>query len=83
MLLSKIQNSIAFSTTRDILSTKFLEIFQVIEFHEFIAEELSQTVHQAVKKKCFNSDKIIDKISMFHNELVKSEYSKKSSMEYN
>ena len=28
LLLSKIQNSGAFSTTRDILSTKFLEIFQ-------------------------------------------------------
>ena len=50
-MLSKIINSGAFTNKRDRLSTKFLETFQVIEFHEFRAEELSQTSFQAAKRK--------------------------------
>ena len=81
-MLSKIQNSGAFSTTRDKLSTKFLKTFQFIEFSEFTAEELSQTAFQAAKNKSLNNDKIIDKMSMFHNELIKSEYSKQNPQYY-
>ena len=72
----------AFSTTRDRLSTKFLETFQVVEFPEFTAEELSKIAHKAAKKKSYKNDKVIDQISEFHNEWVKSEFSKKSPQCY-
>jgi len=72
----------AFSTTRDRLSTKFLETFQVVEFPEFTAEELSKIAHKASKKQNYENGKIIDQISEFHNEWVKSEYSKKSPQCY-
>ena len=67
----------AFSTTRDRLSTKFLETFQVVEFPEFTAKELSDIAHQAAQKKNYKNEKIIEQISNFHNEWVKSEFSKK------
>lgn len=68
----------AFSTTRDRLSTKFLETFQVMEFPEFTSKELSEIAHQAAKKQNYKNEKIIEQISKFHNEWVKSEFSKKS-----
>jgi midasin (ATPase involved in ribosome maturation) len=67
----------AFSTTRDRLSTKFLETFQVVEFPEFTAKELRDIAHQAAQKKNYKNEKIIEQISNFHNEWVKSEFSKK------
>ena len=68
----------AFSKTREKLSVKFLETFQIIEFPEFSAEELSKIAHDAAKKQNYLNEKIIDQISDFHNEWVKSENSKKS-----
>ena len=72
----------AFSSTRDRLSTKFLETFQVVEFGTFSATELSKIAHQAAKKQNYENDKIIKQISMFHNEWILSEYSKKSPQCY-
>ena len=72
----------AFSATRDRLSTKFMETFQVVEFPEFSAEELSEIAHQMAKKQKYDEEKIIDQISEFHNEWVKSEYSKRSPQCY-
>ena len=72
----------AFSATRDRLSSKFLETFQVVEFPEFSASELSEIAHQVAKKQKYYNEKVIDQISRFHNEWVKSEFSKMSPQCY-
>lgn len=72
----------SFATTRDRLSSKFLETFQVVEFGAFSAEVLSIIAHKAAKRLEYTNDKIIDQISKFHNEWVKSEHSKKSPQCY-
>ena len=72
----------AFSKTRDRLSAKFLETFQVIEFPELSSEELSQIAKRAAKKQKYENDKIIDQLSKFHNEWVKSDFSKRSPQCY-
>ena len=72
----------AFSKTRDRLSSKFLETFQVIEFPELSAEELSQIAQRAAKKQNYENDKIIDQLSKFHNQWVKSDFSKRSPQCY-
>ena len=71
----------AFSATRDRLSTKFMETFQVVEFPEFSAEELSKIAHQMAKKQKYEEEKIIEQISKFHNEWVKCEDSKREKIQ--
>ena len=68
----------AFSSTRDRLSNKFFEIFQVIEFPFFSSKELNIIAYQSAKKQKYENEKIINQICLFHREWVKSEYSKKS-----
>ena len=53
-----------------------------MEFPKFSAKELSQIARQAAKKQKYKDEKIIEKISKFHNECVKSEISKKSPQYY-
>ena len=80
----------SFIYTRDRLSNKFLETFQVIEFPEFSPEELSEIARgTAIKFKYIKEDekdtkksKIIKQIGQFHNEWVKSNYSKESPQCY-
>ena len=76
----------AFIFTRDRLSNKFLETFQVIEFPKFSAEELKEIALKEAKKlkylkngeKNIKKEKIIFQLSEFHNEWVESPLSKES-----
>ena len=76
----------AFIFTRDRLSNKFLETFQVIEFPKFSAEELKEIALKEAKKlkylkngeKNTKKEKIIFQLSEFHNEWVESPLSKES-----
>ena len=80
----------SFVFTRDRLSNKFLETFQVIEFPEFSPEELSEIARgNAIKFKYIKEDEkdtkksnIIKQIGQFHNEWVKSNLSKESPQCY-
>ena len=80
----------AFALTRDRLSNKFLETFQVIEFPSFSEEELKTIALEAAKKLKYlkegeeNTKKkeIIKQIGIFHNEWVKSPLSKESPQCY-
>ena len=80
----------SFVFTRDRLSNKFLETFQVIEFPEFGPEELSEIARgEAIKFKYIKEDErgskksdIIKQIGQFHNEWVKSNLSKESPQCY-
>ena len=68
----------AFASTRDRLSNKFLETFQVIEFKNFSGKELMEIALKAAKKmkyikpdeKNIRKETIIKKLGEFHNEWV-------------
>ena len=80
----------SFSFTRDRLSNKFLETFQVIEFPPFSDTELVEIAQKAAIKmkymleneKGTKKAKIIEQLGNFHNEWVNSELSKKSPQCY-
>ena len=80
----------AFALTRDRLSNKFLETFQVLEFQPFSEKELKGIALEAaiklkyIKKGEENTKKyeIINQVGTFHNEWVKSSLSKESPQCY-
>ena len=80
----------SFALTRDRLSNKFLETFQVVEFPSFSEEELKAIAIESAKKLKYlnegeeNTKKfdIIKQIGIFHNEWVKSPLSKESPQCY-
>ena len=53
-----------------------------MEFLELTGKELSEIAHQSAKKQNYKNEEIIKQINEFHNEWVKSKFSKKSPQCY-